>query len=104
MNLQDSMLLWNEETKEVVVASSKEKTNLDGFFFSTGACWTEWAGMSVEERMIVFLVAAIKNSIICNIPIESFKNELLKIDQIAESFSEGGWPSCRPSKVHYVTE
>jgi hypothetical protein len=103
MKIKEAMLIWNEDTKDVVVASKNEKrTDLDGYFFSTGACWTEWHDMTTEEQMIVFLVAALKHSTINNIPIGNFKKALLEIDEIVESFSEGGWPSCRPSVVHYV--
>lgn len=102
MKIKDAMLLWSEDSKDVLVASKSEpRSDLSGYFFSTGSCWTDWNELNNDERVIVFLTTAIKQSLICDIPIASFSRELKKIDEIVSSFSENGWPICRPSKVFY---
>lgn len=93
MKIEDAMLFWSEDTKEVVVASKHEnKEHLNGYFFSTGACYREWDALTNKQRMIVFLVNAFKQSRLCSIPIENFKKEFMKIDQMVKYFSNGGWP------------
>jgi len=92
MKIKDAMMLWDEETRDVAIAQRGPDKHGRKLWHSTGACWSFWKDMDNNERMILFLVTALKQSTICNIPIGNFKKALMDIDEIKECFIEGGWP------------
>lgn len=93
MTIKNTMLFWNDETREVFVTTHPLRRKLlpDVCGWSdTGAAFTKWHDMRTKDQVEHFLSMAIWASVKNEIPIRNFWDALQEVDECRDSFN--AWP------------
>lgn len=87
MKIKNTTLCWNPETRLVKIFKHPLYPALKGEdWFTTGAGGARWENLPTEIQVGHFLATAITESLECDIPLEYFRDALLKIEECANAF------------------
>jgi hypothetical protein len=80
--IKNAMILWDNETKEVMVVNHPAR-NKEGNYLpmSDGACWFSWKHESTQNQLLMLYRIAIRLAVDFDIPLENIEAQFLKIPE-----------------------